>query len=331
MNLQNRIDLVVELGEYIKQNAEEWRQAKKQAGLKNPWFTENFIDTASKNICENFLEKALLKKWARHYFLDDLIHPKNIGVVMAGNIPMVGFHDFLSIFISGHQQTIKLSSKDDVLLKHLINKLYELNPSTKRLIHISETLKGCDAYIATGSNQSAQYFEQYFSKYPHIIRSNKTSVAILNGEEKIEELELLSDDIHLYFGLGCRNVTKLYVPKEYDFVPLLRSFDKFKYFRENQKYSNNYDYRLSILLLNHSFYMTNESTLLTEQEQLFSAIGVVHYEFYTDLENIKNSLAENPDIQCIVGKNNVPFGKGQQPGLFDYADGVDTMQFLLSV
>ncbi len=331
MNLQNRIDLASELGGYIKQNGEEWRNIKIQASQKNQWFTENFIDTASENICEKFLDKALLKSWTQHYFLDDLVTPKNIGVVMAGNIPMVGFHDFLSIFISGHQQTIKLSSKDDVLLKHLIHKLYELNPETKSLVKIAENLKGCDAYIATGSNQSAQHFEQYFSKYPHIIRSNKTSVALLTGAETQEELNLLSDDIHLYFGLGCRNVTKLYVPVGYDFIPLLKSFDKYKYFRDNQKYANNYDYQLSILLLNHSFYMTNESILLTEHKEIFSAIGVVHYEFYNDPEETRKSITSNPNAQCVVGRNFVPFGKGQEPGLFDYADGVDSMQFLLSV
>ena len=331
MNLQNRIDLAAELGAYIKQNGEEWQSTKKHAGYKNPWFTELFIDTASKNICDNYLNKELLTKWAGYYFLDDLIAPKNIGVVMAGNIPMVGFHDFLSIFIAGHKQTIKLSSKDDVLLQHLIQKLYDLNPVTKNLIIIADTLKGCDAYIATGSNQSANYFEQYFSKYPHIIRSNKTSVVILTGAESQEELTRLSDDIHLYFGLGCRNVTKLYVPTGYDFKPLLESFYKYKYFRDNQKYSNNYDYQLSVLLLNNSFYMTNESTLLVEQEQIFSAIGVVHYEYYNDLDITKKDLQKNANIQCVVGKDFIPFGHGQEPGLFDYADGVDTMQFLLSV
>jgi len=250
---------------------------------------------------------------------------------MAGNIPLVGFHDFLSVFISGHRQTIKLSSKDDVLLRHLIQQMYVFDKRTIEQITIAENLKGCDAYIATGSNQSSGYFKQYFSSYPHIIRENKTSVAILSGNETTEELERLAEDIHLYFGLGCRNVTKLYVPKNYDFTPVLKAFDTFSFLKQNRKYSNNYDYQLSILLLNKYPYMTNEVTLLIEHEQIFSSIGMVHYEYYDSEKKLTEDLKNNNDIQCIVGQKFIPFGKGQSPRLFDYADGVDTMQFLLTL
>ena len=191
-------------------------------------------------------------------------------------------------------------------------------------------LKGCDAYIATGSNNSARYFDFYFSKYPSIIRKNRTSVAILNGSESKEELEKLSDDIHVYFGLGCRNVTKVFVPAAYDFVPLLQSFHQYKYFADHHKYKNNYDYNLSIQIMNNRFYMTNESTLLVENEGVFSPISQLNYSFYNTKEEIISTLIGNEEIQCVAGTD-LAFGLAQKPGLFDYADGVDTVQFLLTL
>lgn len=331
MNLQQRIDLMVELGNYLKKNDKEWLHIKGEAYQKNPWFIPEFIDTAVKNIVDNFLQKDLLSKWVAHYHLDDNVTPKNVGIVMAGNIPLVGFHDFLAVFITGHKQTIKLSSKDDVLLKFIIQKLQDFNKEIKEYISIAPMLKGCDAYIATGSNNTARYFEQYFSKYPHIIRSNKTSVAIITGNETPDKLEKLSDDIHLFFGLGCRNITKMYFPKNYDFVPLLKAFDKYKHFADNHKYMNNFDYQLSILLLNNKYYMTNGNTLLVENEALFSAISIVNYEYYDDEKKLLEKLKSLPEIQCIEGKDSIPFGQAQKPGLFSYADGVDVMQFLLTL
>lgn len=331
MNLQNRIEVMCLLGDYLKKNDPEWQEIKLHASQKNPWFTIDFIDTAVHNICNSFLDLKKINSWVNHYHLDDLITPKKIGIVMAGNIPLVGFHDFLTVFISGHIQLIKLSSKDDILLSHLISKIHEWAPSTTESIFISEKLNGCDGYIATGSNQSAQHFEQYFGKYPHIIRKNKTSVAILTGMENQETLKLLSKDIHLYFGLGCRNVTKIYVPTGYDFIPLLESFHEYKNFRELNKYASNYDYQLSILLLNNIHYMTNESTLLIEEKRIFSAIGMLHYEYYDNYETLVQSLKLDENIQCIVGEKNIPFGEAQQPDLFSYADGIDTLQFLLSL
>jgi hypothetical protein len=331
MNLQQRIDLMVELGNYMKQNGAEWQDTVQQAYQHNPWLIPEFINTAASNIVQNFLNKEALENWAAHYRLDDNISVKNIGVVMAGNIPMVGFHDFLTVFISGHDQTIKLSSKDDILLKHLVNKLYSLQAETKGSIRLAEILKGCDAYIATGSNNSSRYFEQYFSKYPHIIRRNRTSVAILDGEESTEDLENLSDDIHLYFGLGCRNVTKIFVPEGYDFVPLLQAFNTYRHFSDHHKYNNNYDYQLAIMLMNNVYYMTNGTTLLMENPAIFSAISVLNYEFYKEGGKTADLLKNQNDIQCIVGKDFLPFGQAQDPGLFSYADGIDTMQFLLTL
>ncbi len=331
MNLQNRIELLQKLKNYLEDNDTEWQEVKANATAHNGWFIPGFIDLALQNICSAFLDTDKLTAWANHYHLDDNINGKNIGLVMAGNIPLVGFHDFLCVFVSGHTQTIKLSGKDDVLLKHLVQKLYSWDISVQNYISFAEMLKGCDAYIATGSNNSARYFEQYFAKYPSIIRRNRTSAAILNGKESEEELNKLSDDVHLYFGLGCRNVTKIFVRAGYDFVPLLKAFDKYKYFADHHKYKNNYDYQLSIALMNNIYYMTNGSTLLIESDQLFSAISQLNYSFYEDAEQVKSLLKENSSVQCIVGHGHVPFGKAQQPGLFEYADGVDTMQFLLTL
>ena len=331
MNLQNRIELLQKLKNYLEENGTEWQEVKAKAAAYNGWFIAEFIDLAVKNICWGFLQKEKLEAWAKHYHLDDNIKGKNIGLVMAGNIPLVGFHDFLCVFMSGHYQTIKLSGKDDVLLKHIVQKLYSWDISAQNYISFAEMLKGCDAYIATGSNNSARYFQQYFAKYPNIIRRNRTSVAILNGTETTEDLDKLSDDIHLFFGLGCRNVTKIFVPGNYDFVPLLKAFDKYKYFGNHNKYKNNYDYQLSMALMNNIYYMTNESTLLIENEAIFSAISQVNYSFYQDIDAVKKALAENNDVQCVVSKDDVFFGQAQQPGLFNYADGVDTMQFLLTL
>jgi hypothetical protein len=191
-------------------------------------------------------------------------------------------------------------------------------------------LKGCDAFIATGTNNSARYFEYYFGKHPHIIRKNRTSIAILDGSESTEELELLADDIQLYFGLGCRNITQVLVPENYDFVPLLNALKKYDYFREHDKYKNNFDYYLTIAIMNNQFYMTNNSILLKENESPFSPIGQLNYRYYKNIiDTLKN--INNSEIQTIVGKGFRPFGTAQKPTLEDFADGVNTMTFLQSL
>ncbi len=331
MILQERIELMAKLGNYLKANNEEWQEIKLQAYHKNGWFTPHFIQSAADNIADNFLDKDKLSAWAQHYQIYDTITTKNIGIIMAGNIPMVGFHDMLCVFISGHYQTIKLSAKDDLLLKHLVQVLYSWNVEIQNHIGFAEMLKNCDAYIATGSNNSAIVFEEYFSKYPNIIRKNRTSVAILTGKETAKELAALANDIHLYFGLGCRNVTKIYVPAEYDFVALLKSFEPYKYFADHHKYKNNFDYQLSIILLNNIYYMTNDATLLIENTSFFTPVSVVNYEFYSDKNKLIALIDKNDSIQCITGGGFIPFGNTQQPQLFAYADGVDVMQFLLAL
>ncbi len=332
MNLQQRIDLLIRLGEYILQNNESWKQAKQDAERQNSWFTPEFTNLASVNIAEQFLQAEKLHAFARLYLLPYAAPlPKTVGLVMAGNIPLVGFHDWMCIFLSGHKAFIKSSSKDEVLIKHLLDQLISWNSELLAQSVFGGVLKGSDAYIATGSNNSARYFEYYFNKYPSIIRKNRTSVAILNGNESADGLEKLSDDIHLYFGLGCRNVTKIYVPREYDFVPLLAAFKKYEYFIDHHKYKNNYDYQLAIHLLNHKYYMTNGTLLLSENNSIFSPISQLNYEFYSDPSTLKKTLEENPDIQCIAGEGYLPLGNSQYPSLNDYADGMDTMKFLLQL
>lgn len=333
MNLQERIDLLIKLGHYLHTNTPEWALAKENAERQNGWFTQLFIDTAVQNIVTHFLNADKLQVFTSAYKIPaEQESPKNIGLVMAGNIPLVGFHDWLCIFLSGHNATVKPSAKDTVLITHIIAKLAGWNKEVNNQTRFSEMLKGCDAYIATGSNNSARYFDYYFSKYPHIIRRNRTSVAILTGHETATALEKLADDVNLYYGLGCRNVTKLYIPRDYDFVPLLDAFKKYLDFAEHHKYRNNYDYQLAILLLNNKYYMTNGAVLLVENQAFFSAISQLHYGYYTGSPaEIGLDLQNNPDIQCVIGEGFIDFGQAQTPALADFADGLDTMRFLTSV
>lgn len=329
MNLQDRINIMAELGNYISSNNEHWLTAKINAGQQNPWFTQQFTNLAINNIVCGFLQKEKLQNWAHHYHIHNTIQPRLVGLVMAGNIPLVGFHDFLCIFISGHRQMVKPSSKDDVLFREIVKFLHEKYPETRESISIAEQLKGCELYIATGSNNSSRYFEQYFAKYPHIIRKNRTSVSVITGKESATELEKLADDVHLFYGLGCRNVTKIYVPDGYDFSSLLTAFNKYENLGENHRYKNNFDYQLSILLLNKQYYMTNGVTLLVENPSPHSPISVLHYSYYKQGQKVP---VENMDeLQSISGNGFLPQGSLQLPGLFDYADGIDTMAFLLTI
>lgn len=332
MNLQYRTDLFVRLGEYILADPGDWQEAKIRAGQENGWFLPLFIDRAAETIGRSFLQRDVLEKWVRRYAVPETLpSPARIGIVMAGNIPLVGFHDFLSVFMSGHRMRIKASSKDQVLIKHLAAKLMEWEPEVADWVEWAELLKGCDAYLATGSNNSSRYFEYYFAKYPHIIRRNRTSVAVLDGSETPAELSELADDVHLYFGLGCRNVTKILVPAGYDFTPLVDAFKKFNWLADNHKYKNNYDYNLALHLLNKKFYMSSGSLLLVEEPAIFSPISQLNYQFYSNNDELTALLPPAHELQCIVGKNYTPFGQAQYPAIDDYADGVDVMKFLMEL
>src|SRR5690242_761007 len=331
MDLAERIAIMTQLGKYLAEDNEELKTAKQKAFEKNKWFAIEFVDYTFKNIAEYYLDEEKFKNWIEYYHIDDNIRPQKIGIVMAGNIPLVGFHDFLSVFISGHQQIIKLSEKDDVLLPFLFEKMKQWNAKVSSLIRTGEMLKDCDAYIATGSNNSTRYFHRYFGKYPSIIRNNKTSVAVLSGNETEEQLSMLADDVYIYFGLGCRNVTQLLVPENYNFENLLNAFKKYDYLKDITKYRNNYDYNLALFIMNNKYYMANETMILSENENIFSPVSVLHYQFYKNKENVAERLNADENIQCIVGEDHVPFGQSQAPGLFDYADGIDTIEFLLGL
>jgi hypothetical protein len=315
------------LGNYVLSGEVNWKDALEKAEMDNAWFTREFLELAVENIAEFFLNRKKLENWISEYGIKEG-NPRLVGIVMAGNIPLVGFHDFLCVFISGHRALLKASSKDKVLIRHLTDKLIEWEPCLQGYISYSEMLKGCDAYIATGSNNSSRYFEYYFGKYPHIIRRNRTSVAILDGNESAGDLEKLADDVYSFFGLGCRNVTKIYVPTGYDFLPLLEAFKKYNYLADHHKFKNNYDYNLAIHILNKKYYMTNGSILLAEESSLFSPISQLNYEFYNDLSKLELELGHHPDLQCLAGKGHITFGRAQYPSLNDYADGLDTMAFL---
>lgn len=328
MKVQHRIDLLAELGQYISANQEDWQAAKDRAYRENGWFIPEFTDRATLAVAGSFLQREKLEAWVTAYPRLGKGPARTVGIVMAGNIPLVGFHDWLSVFISGHRSLVKTSSRDAVLLKHLVEKLAGWDPAAGEQTVFADMLKGCDAYIATGSNNSSRYFEYYFSRFPHIIRKNRTSLAILTGKESPEELEKLADDVHLYFGLGCRNVTSIRVPEGYDFVPLLEAFRKYNYLADHHKYKNNYDYNLALHILNKKLYMTNGSVLLVEDPSFFSPISQLNYSYYTDKNALEEDLAEQEDLQCILGEGHTRFGEGQQPGLNDYADGVDSLAFL---
>lgn len=332
LNLQERKDLLVLLGEFMGGEDEEWAFYKQKAYSENRWFIPEFIELAVQNIVINYLQADQLQRLIDQYNIPhENIKPKRIGIVMAGNIPLVGFHDFLCVFITGHIAVIKPSSKDEVLISFLVRKMKQWNREAEQFILIQDLLKDCDAYIATGSNNSARYFEFYFRKRPNIIRKNRTSIAVLTGNETQEELNLLADDVHQYFGLGCRNVTKIFVPYGYDFVPLLNSFRKYHHLINHNKYRNNYEYNLAVHILNKHPYMTNESIILVEESSTFSPISQLNYEFYSDITKVYRQLEGDQSIQCVVGNQREKFGEAQVPGICTFADNVDTMNFLLGL
>ncbi len=331
MNLVQRLGILKQLGRHILSDDAYWTAIREKATRENAWFIPEFVNYQLRHIANNFLSADALEQWANRYAIPDTQpSPRNIGIVMAGNIPLAGFHDFLATFISGHHQTIKPSSRDQALISGVIQKVNEWSGQEKR-VTIASQLRGCDAYIATGSNNSGRYFDYYFGKHPNIIRRNRTAAAILTGKENEAQLSDLANDVYLYFGLGCRNVTKIYVPREYDFLPLLNSFKKFDQLFDHHKYKNNYDYQLAIMIINKVYYMTNGSILLREDKSLFSPISQLHYEYYNNPAAVAAALDGNPDIQCIVGPGYLPFGQAQQPALHDYADRADTLRFLLDL
>ena len=336
---KQRINAFVNLGKFLTdpEHAHDLEEWITNANRKNNWFTPENSASSLTAIATEFLNEEKLTTWASLYA--EPANIKKVGVIMAGNIPAVGFHDALCVLISGHILLAKPSSDDQVLMQMIFEKLIELEPAFKENIFFVNRLNDADAYVATGSNNTARYFNYYFSKKPNIIRKNRTSIAVLNGEESREELAELGTDIFQYFGLGCRNVSKLFIPPGYDFTKFYESIELFNTTCLNHhKYFNNYEYNKSILLINRTLHFDNGFLMLTESTAFVSPISVVHFEYYNSIEDLKPLLQESEEkIQCIVGNSNldipgiIPFGQAQKPGLSDYADSVDTMAFLAAL
>jgi len=301
----------------------------------NQWFTNESVRKSIAAWAELLNEKNL-RSWLDNYSNIENNNPKIVAIIMAGNIPLVGFHDLLCVLVSGNKALVKPSSDDKILVNLVLATLIEINPTLQHKIEIVDgAIKNIDAIIATGSNNSARYFDYYFGKYPHIIRKNRNSIAILNGAETESDLKNLGKDIFTYYGLGCRNVSKLFVPVDYNFNSFFEAIFEFGDVINHNKYGNNYEYNRAVYLMNSVPLLDNNFLLLKQDESLSSPIGVLFYEFYSGLEELKNKLKENSEkIQCVVCNkninftNSINFGESQQPGLIDYADGVDVMKFL---
>lgn len=295
---------------------------------QNPWFIPDFTKLNLESITNNFLQTDKLDAWLEHYAVKE---KGSLGIILAGNIPMVGFHDILCSYFCAEKVEIKLSSKDLKLTPHVLKLWTDIDPLWKERLSIVDRLGTCEKIIATGSNSAYNYFEQYFGKYKNILRRNRTSVAIVPKDISNEELNFLIDDIFIYFGLGCRNVSKLWIEKGFELSRIFEASERYNSFFNHVKYMNNYDYQRTLLLLNKVPHLSNNFLMLKEDKSLFSPISVLNYESFEDIKEVKSLLAANQqDIQCIVGRDFVPFGQTQQPALSDYADGVDTMNFLLS-
>lgn len=343
----NTIDAFVKLGKYLtdfcdkcySENAEvdsELKEIVERAGHHNGWFTEDNILFSLKQ-WGDLLTEENLKDWLSNYSLNKDNESKTVGVVMAGNIPLVGFHDFLCVLLSGNKVLAKLSSNDKILLPHLSKYLVLQEPSlADRIEFIDGKMENFDAVIATGSNNTSRYFEYYFGNKPNIIRKNRNSVAVLTGNETEEELKALGEDIFRYYGLGCRNVSKIYVPINYDFDALFIALYHYKDIIHQHKYANNYDYNKAVYLMSEFKIMDNGFLVLKEDEALTSPIAALFYSHYDDETSLREKLEElDEQIQCVVSsgirENEVNFGESQKPSLKDYADEIDTMDFLLKL
>ena len=348
MNLEKRINAFVKLGLFLKQFKtenkndslneinqlfyEEFQNLINRQKAYNGWFDEKNVRNAISSIAE-MLSEEKLKQWLNTYSLKEGA-AKNIGVIMAGNIPLVGFHDFLTVLITGNNIKIKLSSNDKTLLPKVAEILTYIEPEFKERIAFVDKLVDFDAVLATGSNNTSRYFKQYFGKYPHLIRNNKTSIAIISEDDTKEDIEKLGQDVFTYYGLGCRNVSKLFLPKNYPLDNIFEAFYSFGSVIENNKYANNYDYNKAVYLLGNNKIFDNNFLLMKEEQQLDSPVGVLYFEYYDDMNDLNeylNKIASN--IQCVVSSKNTHietflFGEAQNPGLGDYADGVDTVQFV---
>jgi len=347
MTLEERKEAFIELGKFLNDFTNEvyseehkdlYRQLQEKTEVSihyNGWFTKENIYFSLQQWAAALTAKNL-NEWLAAYDLEEK-PAKTVAVIMAGNIPLVGFHDFLSVLITGNNILIKQSKDDQQLLPVLVEFLIQQNEAFREKIRFTkEKLENFDAVIATGSNNTARYFEYYFSKYPHIIRKNRNSVAIITGDETKEELAPLGDDIFRYYGLGCRNVSKIFIPEDFQFEKLFQAIYEWNPIINQNKYANNYDYNKAVYLMSEFKLFDNEFLILKEDESFSSPIATLFYEKYSSLEELNSKLTEQEEnIQCIVSQNlqpnHIEFGKTQQPKLSDFADNVDTIQFLLNL
>jgi len=341
MTLEERIFTFIQLGKVLGQVASkpaksDWSETIALAEAHNRWFTSENIALALHGISQMLLPEKL-KKWLSAYPNIPERGNKRVGLIMAGNIPLVGFHDLLCVLISGNIGVIKLSSQDEFLPKKLVETIKNINPNLASQIEIVDgKLENFTHIIATGSNNSARHFEYYFEKYPNIIRKNRTSIAIVNGNETEDELRLLGKDIFRYFGLGCRNVSKIYLSDKVEPEKLLATLEDWSPIAMHSKYFNNYEYHKAIFLVERMAHLDNGFLLLREEPNLGCPVGVLHFQQYATLDQMHAEVKIHANsIQCVVAsdklgiENSVPFGKAQSPELWDYADRVDTMKFLV--
>lgn len=353
MTLQQRKAAFTELGKFLSQFSSEIFEQRNDvlnnnlfydrlaelidlSQSHNRWFTKEQVVFALESWAKALTPKNL-DKWLDTYSIPENKEPKTIGLILAGNIPLVGFHDFLSVIIAGHKALIKTSSNDQQLLPFMADYLIAAEPALAKYIIITEgKLESFDAVIATGSNNTARYFEYYFKDKPAIIRKNRNSAAVLTGEESKEELIALGEDIFRYFGLGCRNVSKLYVPQGYDFTAFFEAMYEYRDVIHYEKYANNYDYNKAVFLMSNYKILDNGFLTIKEDNSYASPISSIFYEYYNDINEVKQRiLNDSEQIQCIVSngvvEGSIEFGHTQKPALWDYADNVDTLEFLLKI
>jgi len=329
------INVFSSLGEYLSNPDEQLTEIISTERQYNAWFTATNVTKAVTAIGKS-LNKIQLETWLNNYDLDKNTENKKVGLILAGNIPLVGFHDVLCVLTTGNHALIKASAQDARLIKFILQKLVDIEPGFASQFTFVDRLANFDVVIATGSNNTSRYFEYYFSKVPHIIRKNRNSLAVLTGNETAAQLYELGHDIFDYYGLGCRNVSKLLVPKGYDFAFFFESIQAHQSIIDHHKYNNNYDYNKSIYLVNGDKHLDNGFLLVKEDTRWVSPLAVLYYEYYEDIQSAEKLINEQSDqIQCVVSSvplnvkpQLVDFGMSQQPGLADYADGIDTMDFL---
>ncbi len=341
MNAKQRLNAFVQLGKHLGSVANgdttAWDDVILRAGQQNAWFTEENVRLALRGISRMLAEEQLTSWLATYQELPRTSEVKAVGIIMAGNIPLVGFHDLLAVLITGNRALVKTSSQDELLPQKLVESLVTIEPAYAGLIEFVEgRMTGFTHVIATGSTNSARYFDYYFSRYPSVIRGNRNSVAVITGRETADELHALGKDVFRFFGLGCRNVSKLFIHRSVNLAGLLTHFEGWHHIIGHNKYHNNYDYHKAIMLVERIPHLDTGFLLLREDRSLACPVSVLHYETFDDVAEVQARLmADSDSVQCVVASagtgivQSVPFGKSQEPAPWDYADGVDTMAFLL--